>query len=175
MARMRIKDHDRRPEFSIALAVGAAVLIWFALMLWSSTSAVRAVQRDLGQVSVTYECDDGHRFVSPANTKSLPCNHVGCQRRAWPIWSYQCTKHGAFLCQLRYERDDRQRPRIESARPLGGSWTAVDEAINCPQCERTLLPDITLRLPPQDVESDAPREAAEPQSEDLTHPQSPQE
>ncbi len=154
MARVRIKDHDRRPEFSIGLAVGAAVLFWFALMLWSSTSTIRAVQRELGQVSVTYECEDHHRFVGPADTKSLPCGHEGCQRRAWPIWSYQCTKHGAFLCQLRYERDDRQRPRIKSARPLGGSWTPVDEAINCPQCERTLLPDITLRLRSPAVESE---------------------
>ncbi len=154
MARVRIKDHDRRPEFSIGLAVGAAVLMWFTLLLWSSTSAVRAVQSDLGQVSVTYECDDHHRFVGPADMKSLPCGHEGCQRRAWPIWSYQCTKHGAFLCQLRYERDDRERPRIKSARPLGGAWADVDEAINCPQCERALLPDITLRLPPQAVESE---------------------
>ncbi len=175
MARVRIKDHDRRPEFSIGLAVGAAILMWFTLMMWSSTTAVRAVQRDLGQVSVTYECDDGHRFVGPADTKSLPCGQEGCQRRAWPIWSYQCTKHGAFLCQLRYERDDRQRPRIKSARPLGGSWADVDEAIHCPQCERMLLPDITLRLPPQIVETDAPRDTAQQQSEGLADSPSPQD
>ena len=175
MARVRIKDHDRRPEFSIGLAVGAAVLIWFALMMWSSTSAVRAVQRDLVQVPVKYECDDGHRFAGLAGTKSLPCSQEGCQRRAWPIWSYQCTKHGAFLCQLRYERDDRQRPRIKSARPLGGSWTVVDEAINCPKCERALVPDITLRLPPQAIETDPPSEAAEPQSEVSTNRPSPEE
>ncbi len=173
MARVRIKDHDRRPEFSIGLAVGAAVLMWFTLILWSSTSAVRAVQRVLGHVSVTYECDDGHGFVGPADTKSVPCGQEGCQRRAWPIWSYQCTKHGAFLCQLRYERDDGQRPRIKSARPLGGAWSDVDDAIHCPQCERTLLPDITLRLPPQAIESNAPREAETPQSEELTNPSSP--
>ncbi len=175
MARLRIKDHDRRPEFSIGLAVGAAVLIWFALMMWSSTSAVRAVQRDLDQVSVTYECDDGHRFVSPASTKSLPCMHDGCQRRAWPIWSYQCTKHGAFLFELRYERDDRQRPRIKKARPLGGSWADVDKEINCPRCERTLLPDITLRLPLPAVESDGSPATAEPQAADPANPKSSEE
>ncbi len=154
MARVRIKDHDRRPEFSIGLAVGAAVLMWFTLMLWSSTSTVRAVQRDLGQVSVTYQCDDGHRFVGPADTKSAACTENGCQRRAWPIWSYQCTKHGAFLYQLRYHRDHQQHPKIKDARPVGGTWDEVWEAIICPNCERTLLPDITLRLPLQAVESE---------------------
>ncbi len=145
MARVRIKDHDRRPEFSIAVAVGAAVLIWFTILLWSASTSVRAVQRGLTQVRVMYQCDEGHRFEDFANSKSLPCTETACHSRAWPIWSYQCTKHGAFLYQLRYDEDDSQRPKIKAARPVGGTWEEVQGDITCPYCERTLLPDITLR------------------------------
>ncbi len=149
--------------------------MWFTLMLWSSTSAVRAVQRDLDQVSATYECDEGHHFVGLLDTKSAPCTEKDCQRRAWPIWSYQCTKHGAFVYQLRYYRDPQQRSKIKDARPAGGTWDEVQEALICAHCERTLLPDITLRLPQHSAESEAPSAPADPPAEGLTDPRSPQD
>ena len=145
MARVRIKEHDRHPEFSIALAIGAAVLIWFTILLWSTSASVPAAQRDLAEIPVIYECDDGHQFEDHADTKSLPCADSGCNLRAWPIWSYQCTKHGAFLYQLRYHRTESQRPRIKAARSVGGTWEEVADEISCPFCERVLLPDLTLR------------------------------
>ena len=145
MTRVRIKDHNHRPEFSIAVVVGAAVLLWFAIMLWSASTSVRAVQRTLTEVRVTHQCDEGHRFWDLAGIKSLPCSQAGCTSRAWPMWSYQCTKHGAFLYQLRYHVEDSDRIRIQAARPVGGSWEEVDDDIICPHCERALLPDATLR------------------------------
>ena len=167
MARVRIKDHDRHPEFSIALAVGAAVLIWFAILLWSTSASARATQRDLGEIPVVYQCDGGHHFDDHVSTKSLPCVASGCNLRAWPIWSYQCTKHGAFLYQLRYHQADSQRPRIKAARPVGGTWEEVADEIGCRFCERALLPDLTLRrlllqgapTPPAPTEG---RESADP-------------
>lgn len=145
MTRVRIKDHNYHPEFSIAVVVGAAVLLWFAMMLWSASTSARAAQRTLTEVRVTYQCDEGHRFRESAGIKSLPCSQAGCTSRAWPIWSYQCTKHGAFLSQLRYHVDGSDLIRIQAARPVGGKWEEVDDDIICSHCGRALLPDATLR------------------------------
>ena len=146
MAKVKIKDHDRHPEFSVAVVVGTAVVIWFIIQLWSIDSSVRAVQRDITQIEVTYFCDGGHRFLGKADTKSLPCAREGCQLRAWPVWSYQCTRHGAFQFQLRYSVDQAGRSKIRAARVMGGAWQEIGEAITCPRCERVLLADITARL-----------------------------
>lgn len=146
MARVKIKYHDRRPRFSIAVVISAAVLIWFTLMLWSADRPMQSAQRDLAQIIFTYQCDAGHRFAGPGDVKSLPCTEAGCTARAWPIWSYQCSRHGGFVYQIRYGNDEVDgRPRIVAARPLGGNWGDVSDHISCPQCDRALSPDLTLR------------------------------
>ena len=145
MVRVRIKDHDYRPQFSIAVAAGAAVLIWFTILMWSTSTSIRAAQRDLTQVLLTYQCDDGHRFEALAADKSSACAQAGCAARAWPIWSFQCTKHGAFLYQLRYTIDDGGRARIKACRRPGGEWGNVAGNLKCPNCDRALLADFTLR------------------------------
>lgn len=145
MVRVRIKDHDYRPQFSIAVASSAAVLIWFTILMWSTSTSIRAAQRELAQVLVTYQCDDGHRFEAFASAKSSACTRAGCTARAWPIWSFQCTKHGAFLYQLRYTINDAGRARIKACRRPGGEWGDVAGDLKCPNCDRALLADFTLR------------------------------
>ncbi len=149
MARIKIKDQDRRPEFSIAVVISAAVAIWFAVMLWSSSIPVTAVQRDLTQIPATYVCDDGHRFLGVLDVRSRSCAVAGCEQRAWPLWSYQCTKDGSLRFQLRYERTRQDRPRIKSVRPLGGQWQQVAEEVHCPHCGRGVQPDVFLDPDPQ--------------------------
>ena len=145
MVRVRIKDHDYHPQFSIAVASSAAMLIWFTILMWSTSTSIRAAQRDLTQVLATYQCDDGHRFEAFAAAKSSACTRAGCTARAWPIWSFQCTKHGAFLHQLRYTIDDGGRARIKASRLAGGEWRDVAGNLKCPNCDRALLADFTLR------------------------------
>ena len=154
MGRIKIKYHDRRPRFSIAVVISAALLIWFTLMLWSADRPTRPAQRELKDVVFTYQCEGGHRFRAPGDVKSLPCERNGCIARAWPIWSYQCPRHGAMIHQIRYAVSELDgRPRIIAARPLGGAWHDTGEEIACPLCERPLWPDLTLRIV---AESDLP-------------------
>ena len=146
MARVRIKDHDRHPELSIAVVVAAALLIWFTCALWTSESAVRATQRPLSDVAVVFQCNADHRFEGWAGVGSRPCSISGCESRAWPMWSYQCSKDGASLYQLRYTIDGDNRPRIKAARPVQGSWQEVADEISCAHCGRAMVPDYALRL-----------------------------
>lgn len=175
MVRVRIKDHDYRPRFSIAVASSAAVLIWFTILMWSTSTSTRAAQRELAQVLVTYQCDDGHRFEASAAAKSSACTRTGCVARAWPIWSFQCTKHGAFLHQLRYTIDDVGRARIRASRRPGGEWHDVVGDIKCPNCDRALLADFTLRSHLGLVVDGGFTEPARPEAEAPGLPTSPDE
>lgn len=148
MIRIRIKDHDRRPMFSIAVVLSAAALTWFASWLWWSQKQPNSPRRNFEDRMVLYECDGGHRFQAPlAPLNSRECRQNDCNERAWPVWSYQCSRHGAFLLQLRYTSEAHPL-KIKAARPLGEAWQAIGEDIGCPKCERALVPDHVLRLPP---------------------------
>ena len=145
MARIRIKDQDRRPELSIGVVVAAALVAWFAWAMWSADVSVRVQQRQLSQIKVTYQCEDGTRFVAALDTKSRPCPDQDSTARAWPVWTFQCSKDGAFVVSLRYTLDAQQgRPKIKAARAVGFDWQEVDDAILCPRCERVLQPDYTF-------------------------------
>ena len=175
MVRVRIKDHDYRPRFSIAVAASAAVLILFTILMWSTSTSIRATQRELTQVVVTYQCDDGHRFEAPAAAKSSACTQAGCAARAWPIWSFQCTKHGAFLHQLRYTIDDGGRARIKASRRPGGEWRDIAGDLKCSNCDRALLADFTLRCHLGLVVDTTSSELAQPEAKAGSVPTMPDE
>lgn len=143
MIRIRIEDPDRRPLFSIAVVLSAAGLTWLAAWLWGSAKSPPPVYRDPAQVQVLYECDHGHRFTAPLAMHSRECAEPQCDERSWPLWSYQCSRDGAFLLQVRYAAEG-GRLRMKAARPLNGAWQTVDREVLCPGCGRALIPDHTL-------------------------------
>lgn len=144
MPKVKIKDQDRRASLSIGVVVAAAVVLWFSWLLWSSGPRYTIAQRRLDQVRLVYSCDAGHLFEGSGSVESLACQDAACGQRAWPVWTYQCSKHGAFVLQMRYALQD-GRPRIIKVRSVAGEWRDVADEITCPLCERALLPDLSLR------------------------------
>jgi hypothetical protein len=147
MGRLRIKDQDSRPDHSVGIVIGAAVLIWFVWLLWTMDTPTHAAQRDVTQVMMHYVCDDGHRFESLGATKSLQCTVAECTQRAWPVWTYQCSKHGGFVMQLRYGHST-SGPFLRAGRSRGRTWEEPGGAVPqfaCSHCERMLVPDHSLR------------------------------
>lgn len=157
MARVKIKDHDHRPHVSITIVIAAALAVWFVGAMWSAETRLRPVRRKLIEHRMVYECDRGHRFVDFGDTKSRPCPVSGCETRAWPVWSFQCSKHGASRLRLRYSLGVRGEPRITRVRLIdGASWQDVGDVIICPRCDRVLVPDLSLRdvPPPGDAQKE---------------------
>ncbi len=143
MVRIKIKDHDRKPHLSIAVVVAAAALIWVAWLLWSFDHPLVIGQRLLHQVQAPYLCGAGHMHEAPAGPRSLLCPIEGCEERSWPVWTYQCSRDGGYVLQLRYA--DGTPPRIRKVRVPGGAWQDVDGEIRCIQCERPMQADLSLR------------------------------
>ena len=124
MPKVKIKDQDRRVGLSIGVVVAAAVVLWFTWLLWSSGPRYTVAQRRLDQVRLVYSCDAGHLFEAPGGIESRPCLDPACGQRAWPVWTFQCSKHGAFVLQLRYALQG-GRPRIIKARLIAQEWRDV--------------------------------------------------
>ncbi len=145
MARIRIKNHDRKPLLSIAVAAATSLVVWYGWMLWTTTTPTLAVQRPISKIPSPYLCDSGYRFTAPLSDHSISCEQAGDDTRAWPCWSFQCSKHGAMVLQLRYAPDSSGRLHIRLVRVPREAWKDVKADIICPYCERALVPDISFR------------------------------
>ncbi|MCG3138237.1 MAG: hypothetical protein HJJLKODD_02098 [Phycisphaerae bacterium] len=156
MVKVRIMDHDRRREISIGVVLGAVVVFYVGWWLWTDRPQWPIAERQLSEITVIYQCDQGHRFPGALSEISQACRVTGCGSRAWPIWTMQCSRHGPLLMQLRYGYPPNSHQlKIISARPPLGSWKKVQQTITCPWCERMLTPETILFTPPPNF-SNAP-------------------
>ena len=146
MSKIKIRDQDRRPWFSTMVVVSFGVLTWYVWMLWTTHPLPSAQRRGLADVLVSYQCDLGHGFVDKISRTSQPCRRVGCLLRAWPVWSYQCSRDGPEILQLRYAQNAQGIPTVAAVRKIGGDWRDVRGTdILCPRCDRPLAADRSLR------------------------------
>lgn len=137
MTRSRHITTQRRAGLAnLAIAGAVALLLWFSVWLWREPSPPRGEQRPLTNVTVTWECVNGHRYEALGDYGIGTCTVCGAE--AYILVHYRCPVHGEMKGLLWRERNDRGGSTIAGIRFQDGPWIQHPTEIRCPQCGRRL-------------------------------------
>lgn len=140
-----VKVKDSSPQrtaalTSLVMAVSAAVITLIGWWVWNHEEKVYAVQRDVTDVLVTWECPSGFRFEAPGACSPRPCPDTG--KPAEIVLTYRCRVHGPVEVYARYQLGPDQRARLARIRYRSGeSWQPADHGVHCPVCGRSMVTD----------------------------------
>jgi len=136
MVRIRPEKPQRTTAvISFVMALVAALAIFLGWRFWWRRNAPEPPrQRNITDLTVTWECPTGERFDAPGGYKPLPCSQDG--DFADIVLRFDCQKHGRFDCFVRYTEDAAGYSRITQVRHGQGEWLSAKDGVRCPRCER---------------------------------------
>ncbi len=136
MVRIRNDKPQRTTAMiSFVMVVVAALAIFVGWRLYIGKHTPQPPrQRNITDLTVTWECPSGERFQAPGGYKPLPCSRDG--QFADIVLPFTCRKHGSFECFVRYEQDPDGRSRLVQYRHGTGPWKPVGDGVRCPRCDQ---------------------------------------
>ena len=128
---------DRRTSLTnLAIAASVALLIWLAWWFWKDAPPAPARQRQISDLLVTWQCDQGHRFEYRGACQTRSC--AVCGAEAQVVYRYRCSEHGQIEARLRHGRNAAGECVLTGISLVAAEWITPPQAPTCPQCDRVL-------------------------------------
>lgn len=139
--RRAVRIVKRRQVFSattisLALAVGAAVVLPILWRMWRADDTSISEGRTFTEWETQWKCEAGHYLFAAGQYEPRSC--WKCGEPAYPVSTYVCPVHDAFEVNVVFTPGEDGQPVVSRIRLVGRDWFSAEEGVRCPRCGRQL-------------------------------------
>ncbi|RJP32015.1 MAG: hypothetical protein C4547_14655 [Phycisphaerales bacterium] len=127
----------RAATYSVCGALLMAALAFYAWNYWRDGGTPSFVARPLEEVTLTWQCPNGHRFRAEAAAGPLPC--PTCRAQAFVLQVYKCAEHGPVAVLGVFGRDSAGRLEIQRIKIADQPWQPAGRRYPCPVCQEPMI------------------------------------